>query len=59
MSSGYLDTIDRYVYRSPAWQLAVSTLASAGTGPPPDPVPTSDSASMALDDGVMEHASHQ
>jgi tetratricopeptide (TPR) repeat protein len=59
MSSDFLGAIDSYVYRSPASQIYGPTLGSADTTPQDEPAETTHLAPMAVDDGVVEHASPQ
>ena len=57
MSSGFLATIDSYVYRSPVPQVSGPTLDSADTRPPGEPAQTTQLTPLAVDDGEVEYAS--
>jgi tetratricopeptide (TPR) repeat protein len=59
MSSDFLGTIDRYVYRSPASQIYGPTFESADAMPLDQPADTTYLAPMAADDGVVTHANPQ
>ncbi|MDH3285601.1 MAG: hypothetical protein OEQ13_12765 [Acidobacteriota bacterium] len=58
-SSDFLGAIDSYVYRSPVSQISGPTLGSAETTPPGEPAEATHLAPMAVDEGVVEHASPQ
>jgi len=57
-SSGFIDAIDSYVYRSPVSQVSLPTSTDADTTPG-EAVQTTHPDPIAVDDGVEEHANQQ
>jgi hypothetical protein len=66
-SSGFLDAMDSYAYRSPVSQVPLPTSTDPDTTPtstdpdttPGEPVQTTQPAPIAVDEGVEEHANQQ
>ena len=58
VSSGFLGAIDSYVYRSPVPQASAPTSGEPGTTPG-EPDKTTSPVPMAVNEGVVKHASPQ